>query len=113
MDATGYGHFRERRDATIWQQMNAILRILLLIAVWLLMVSFFLPPYRQLQRDRASYDKLNTQLADNKAVLARLTKQITLLKSDSTYLETLARDSLDMMKDGETIFRLEAAGKGR
>ena len=113
MDATGYDHFRERRDATIWQQMNAILRILLLIAVWLLMVSFFLPPYRQLQRDRATYDKLNTQLADNKAVLTRLTKKIALLKTDPTYLETLARDSLDVMKDGETIFRLEAPGKGR
>ena len=113
METAGYGRFRERRDATIWQQMNAILRILLVIAVWLLMVSFFLPPYRQLQRDRAAYEKLSAQLTDDKAVLARLTKKIALLKSDSTYLETLARDSLDMMKDGETIFRLEAPGKTR
>lgn len=111
MDATGYGHFRERRDATIWQQMNAILRILLLLAVWLLMISAFLPPYKQLQRDRADYDKLNTELTDKKAVLARLTKKIALLKSDPTYLETLARDSLDVMKEGETIFRLEAPRK--
>lgn len=113
MDATGYGHFRERREATVWQQMNAILRVLLLIAVWLLMISFFLPPYQQLQRDRAAYEKLNTQLIDNKAVLARLTKKIALLKNDPTYLETLARDSLDVMKDGETIFRLEAPRKSR
>jgi cell division protein FtsB len=35
------------------------------------------------------------------------------LKSDPTNLETLARDSLDVMKDGETIFRLESAGKTR
>ena len=54
MDATGYGPFRARREATIWQQMNAILRVLLLLAVWLLMISFFLPPYKQLQRDRAA-----------------------------------------------------------
>ena len=28
-----------------------------------------------------------------------------------TYLETLARDRLEMMKEGETIFRLEARAK--
>jgi len=30
-----------------------------------------------------------------------------LLKTDVTYLETIARDRLDLMKQGETIFRLE------
>lgn len=113
MDATGYGHFRARREANIWEQMNAVLRVLLLIAVWLLMISFFLPPYKQLQRDRAVYEKLDTQLTDQKAMLARLTRQVTLLKNDPTYLETIARDSLEMMKEGETIFRLEAPRKDR
>lgn len=108
MDATGYGHFRERREATIWQQMNAILRVLLFLAVWLLLISFFLPPYKQLQRDRAEYDQLNARVTEQKATLARLTKQVALLKSDPTYLETIARDSLELMKPGETIFRLES-----
>jgi cell division protein FtsB len=34
-------------------------------------------------------------------------KKVTLLKTDPTYLETIARDSLELMKEGETIFRLE------
>ncbi len=111
MDATGYGPFRARREANIWQQMNAILRVLLLIAVWLLMISFFLPPYQQLQRDRASIDLLRTQLSAQKGTLARLTRQVALLKNDPTYLETIARDNLQLMKEGETIFRLESARK--
>jgi cell division protein FtsB len=32
-----------------------------------------------------------------------------LLKTDVGYLETIARDRLDLMKEGETIFRLETA----
>jgi cell division protein FtsB len=32
-----------------------------------------------------------------------------LLKTDSVYLETIARDRLDLMKDGETVFRIESA----
>jgi cell division protein FtsB len=107
VDTTAYSPFHARREATIWQQMNAILRVLLFIAVWLLLISFFLPPYRQLQRDRTAYDKLNTQLTDQKVLLARLTRKVGLLKNDPTYLETYARDSLEMMKEGETIFHLE------
>ena len=107
MDATGYGDFRARREATIWQQMNQVLRVLLFLALWLLLISFFLPPYKQLQRDRAAYDQLHRQVTEQKALLARLTRQVALLKNDPTYLETIARDSLEMMKPGETIFRLE------
>jgi cell division protein FtsB len=32
---------------------------------------------------------------------------VNLLKTDPTYLETIARDRLDLMEEGETIFRLE------
>jgi cell division protein FtsB len=32
---------------------------------------------------------------------------VNLLKTDAGYLETIARDRLDLMKEGETIFRLE------
>ncbi len=92
--------------------MNAILRVLLFIAVWLLMISFFFPPYQQLQRDRAAYNDLDAQLGEQKAVLSRLTRQVALLKNDPTYLETIARDRLELMKAGETIFR-EAVRKDR
>jgi Septum formation initiator len=42
-------------------------------------------------------------------LLAHQTREINLLKTDATYLETVARDRLDLMKEGETIFRLEPA----
>jgi cell division protein FtsB len=42
-------------------------------------------------------------------LLARQTREVNLLRTDVTYLETIARDRLDLMKEGETIFRLETA----
>ncbi len=107
MDGTGYGDFRARREATIWQQINHVLRVLLFIAAWFLIISFFLPPYKKLQRNRAEIEQLQAQLAEQQTLLARETKKVTLLKTDSTYLETIARDNLELMKEGETIFRLE------
>ncbi len=112
MDGTGYGDLRARREATIWQRMNHVLRVLLFVAVWLLIISFFLPPYKKLNQSRAEIEQLQAQLTEQKTLLARQTKQVSLLKSDPTYLETIARDKLDLMKDGETIFRLETRRPG-
>jgi cell division protein DivIC len=107
VEASGYGDLRARREATIWQQMNHVLRVLLFIAVWLLIVSFFLPPYKKLQQNRAEMEKLQAELSEQQGLLARQSKRVTLLKTDPTYLETIARDNLELMKEGETIFRLE------
>ena len=103
-----YADFRARREATLWQRLNRVLRILLLIAIWLVIVSLFVPPYKKLTQSRAEIDALLAQAADQKTLLARQTHEINLLKTDPAYLETITRDRLDMMKEGETIFRLEA-----
>ena len=49
----------------------------------------------------------------NQVHFARLPREVNLIKTDATYLETIARDRLDLMKEGETIFRLEARGAKR
>jgi len=107
VDHSGYGDFRARREASIWQQLNRILRALLALAFILVIVSLFLPQYRKLTRSRSENDMLQVQLNEQKDLLARQTREVNLLRTDSEYLETIARDRLDLMKDGETIFRLE------
>ncbi|HEY4283106.1 MAG TPA: septum formation initiator family protein [Chthoniobacterales bacterium] len=102
-----FADFRARREATLWQRLNRVLRILLLIAIWLVIISLFVPPYKKLTASRGEIDNLLAQVNDQKTLLARQTREINLLKTDPTYLETIARDRLDMMKEGETIFRLE------
>ncbi len=104
-----YGDFRARRDATVWQRLNRVLRVLLLVAGALVIVSVFVPPYKKLAQGGVEIDNLQTQVNDQKILLARQTREVNLLKTDATYLETIARDRLDLMKDGETIFRLEPA----
>ena len=108
MDGTGYGDLRARREATIWQQMNHVLWVLLFIATWLLLISFFLPPYKKLNQNRAENEQFQAQIEEQKRLLARHTREVTLVKTDPVYLETIARDKLDLMKEGETIFRLES-----
>ena len=108
MDQT-YGNFRARREATVWQRLNRILRVLLVLAVWLVIVSLFVPPYKRLVQSRAEIDNLQQQVNEQQTLLSRQTREVNMLKTDATYLETIARDRLDLMKEGETIFRLEPA----
>jgi cell division protein FtsB len=107
--------FRARRDATVWQRLNRVLLVLLVLAVWLGIVSLFVPPYKKLKQSRAEIDNLQALVNEKKGLLARQKREVTLLNTDATYLETIARDSLDLMKEGETIFRLEAgpSAKGK
>ena len=107
MDHPGYGDFRARREASVWQRLNSILRVLLVLALVLVIVSLFLPQSKKLRLSRAEIERLQGQVTEQKTLLARQTREVNLLKTDPTYLETMARDRLDLMKEGETIFRLE------
>ncbi len=107
MDHPGYGEFRARREASIWQQLNRVLKALLAVAVVLVIISLFIPQYKKLALSRAEIETLQGQVNDQKASLARQTHEVSLLRTDPGYLETIARDRLDLMKEGETIFRLE------
>jgi cell division protein FtsB len=104
-----YGDFRTRRRATIWHRLNRVLKVLLFLVFWLVVMSLFIPPYKKLNQSRAEIDNLQAQVNEEKTLLARQTREVNLLKTDATYLETIARDRLDLMKEGETIFRLEPA----
>ena len=107
MDYPGNGDFRGRREASVWQQLNRVLRVLLCLAFILVVVSLFVPQQKRLALSRAEIDNLQTQVTEQKTLLARQTREVGLLKTDASYLETIARDRLDLMKEGETIFRLE------
>src|SRR5439155_21343983 len=94
--------------SSIWQRLNRILFVLLFLAVWLGIISLFFPPYKKMKAARAEIDALQAQRDEQKLLLARATREISWLKTDPTYLETIARDRHDLMKEAETMSRREA-----
>ena len=82
----------------------------LIAAVVLLLAGFtFYPEWTRLS-------DMKKDLAGEKAKLEELKKttegrelEVQLLQNDPHYLEMIARERLDMMKEGETIFRLSSA----
>jgi cell division protein FtsB len=82
---------------------------LLFLAVWLVIISLFVPPYKKMKLGHEEIDQLQAQRDEQQMLLAKQIREVNLLKTDPVYLETIARDRLDLMKEGETVFRIESA----
>ena len=104
-----YGDFRIRRQQTVWHSLNRLLVTLIAFTVITLIACAFVPELKNAQEQDDRVDALQGDIQKERDLLAEHTRQVELLKSDPTYIETIARDRLDMMKAGETIYRIDPA----
>jgi cell division protein FtsB len=65
----------------------------------------FYPAWTRLTGMRSDLAKQKERLAALKKETQDHEREVGLLQSDPQYLEIIARDKLDLMKDGEKIFR--------
>ncbi|MDQ2868985.1 MAG: septum formation initiator family protein, partial [Verrucomicrobiota bacterium] len=87
MNQPAFADFQARRDATVWHRLNRIVLVLLFLALWFGIITLFVPPYKRMMAARAEIDGLQTQVNEQKSIVARATREVSLLKSDPTYLE--------------------------
>jgi cell division protein FtsB len=80
-------------------------------ALLLLIIPFgivgFWPDYKRLDHVRQSLSEKELLRDHKKEELNRKQQKAELIKSDPAYLEVIARDRLQLQKDGEKIFRFE------
>jgi cell division protein FtsB len=102
-----YGDFRVRHQHTVWHSLNRLLMTLVAFAVATLIACAFVPELKNAREQSDRADDLRNQIAKEQTQLTEHTREVELLKSDPTYIETIARDRLDMMKNGETVYRID------
>lgn len=106
-----YGNFRERSEATIWNSLNQVLLIFIGLILFVAAIAILLPDLASRRTEQAQVDKIRENVDKQKLLLAKQTKELHLLQTNPEYLEIFARDRLDMMKEGETVFRVETEVK--
>ena len=107
MSESQYGDFKERRQEGVWDFLNRLMVALIVFAAVILIISAFIPLLKE-QRDEASrVEELKTEKARLTASLARASREVDHLQHDPDYVGDLARDRLDVMKEGETIYRFD------
>ena len=106
---SAYDDYDQPRDDWIRSLLNKILYLLVFVAAFILLVCWFLPLVKEQQRQQHALQDLKQQVEQEKTNYNKQSKKLTLLQNDPAYIELLARDKLDLMKPGETIFRMEPA----
>jgi cell division protein FtsB len=106
---SAYDDYDQPGDDWIRSLLNKILYLLVFIAVFILLICWFLPLVKEQQRQQHALQALKQQVEQEKTVYNKQSKKLALLQNDPSYLEMLARDKLDLMRPGETIFRMDPA----
>jgi cell division protein FtsB len=102
-------NFDEPKDDWIRSFLNRIVYLLIIVAAFILLICWFLPLVKEQQRQQHALQALKQQVEQERTKYNKQSKKLTLLQNDPTYTELLARDKLDLMKPGETIFRMDPA----
>ena len=66
-----------------------------------------LPEIGKRKEQQARVDELRGIVDKERQALARNLREESLLKLDPEYVGLIARDRLDLMREGETIYRLD------
>lgn len=102
-----HSSFGARRDHTVWDFLNRLLLVIVVFAVIAITVCAYLPKLKMEREQTARLEQLKADIEKKRTLLARRTREVDLLQHDPGYVELIARDRLDLMKEGETIFRVE------
>jgi len=87
--------------------LNRILYILLIAAILILLICWFLPLLKERQKEQMALQGLEQQVDQEKLINKRETKKLWWIQNDAGYIELLARDKLNLKKPEEKIFRVE------
>jgi cell division protein FtsB len=104
-----YDDFDESHQEWLRELLNRVLHILVIVAVLILLICWFLPLIKERQKQQSTVQALKESVARERALYNKQSKKLALLQSDPNYLELIARDKLDLMKPGETIFRMDSS----
>ena len=93
----------------IWSKLNKCLGVFIAVGVVLPLAYRSLPVVKEKAAQDAKVADLETRLESALMQHRRLSRDVTLLRTDPEYLSIYARDALSpgYMKEGETIFRIE------
>lgn len=106
--SAAHGHFQNNSPrGGIWYSLNRLLCVLIFLIVGSIAAYHFLPEVSKRRDQDARVEELKLQVEKQRQLLTRNMRAEELLKHDSEYLGLLARDRLDLMKEGETIYRFD------
>jgi cell division protein FtsB len=102
------GHLHnEPPPVGVWTALNRVLLTLIIITALAVIGYRILPETGRRKAQAEQIAAMIEQVEKQKQQLARGKREAALLARDPEFLELIARDRLDLVKDGEKVYRLE------
>ena len=94
----------------VWRRLSRLMELviysLLVLAAW----KLFGPELLRRDELAAEKQRLEHIRTEKEARVVRLRQEHRLLKTDKEYLETVARDRLNLQREGEHVIRIDREG---
>jgi cell division protein FtsB len=101
------GDFRSHPSEGIWHSLNKFVLTLIVLSASVPLAYSFLPEVSKRKEQRMRIEGLKDEVDKQRMLLARNQREEYLLRHDPEYVGLIARDRLDLMKEGEMIYRID------
>jgi len=91
----------------IWHSLNRIIITLIVLGACVPIAYSFLPEVANRKSQMQRIEALKVDIDKQRMLISRFEREEMLLKRDPEFISVIARDKLELMKDGETIYRLD------
>lgn len=91
----------------IWQRLSRVTEVIIYVFCFLAVAKMFWPEVERQEELNVEMAKLDIVLEERREHVGQLRQEHELLKNDREFLETVSRDRLNLMRDGEYIIRIE------
>jgi len=108
MNTAARSDFGQRRERDYWRTVNRLLIFLIGVGGLVVTFLFFYPELRRIDAMGDDLTQLQKQNTDEALLLRQQQREVEWLNNDPAYVELIARDKLSVMKEGETVFRLDS-----
>ena len=100
-------HHHRRQSRNIWQKLSTFVEVIIYILIVLLVLKWFHPEFVKQRELQNELEQLEAVRQERATKVARLRHEHLHLKSDREYLETVARDRLNLYRKGEYVIQIE------
>ncbi len=97
----------EKPRLMFWQRMSRGMEVVIYLLLLLAVYKLFGPELDRQSELKAEANRLTQIQADKNEQVVRLRQEHRLLKTDKEYLESIARDRLNLQREGEYVIRID------
>lgn len=102
-------HYTSREGLPIWQVLSRLVIALIVLIFLALVYLTFRPLFDRHSEEKQKIREIEIKVLNEQEIIRQKKKELDLLQANPEYVEIIARDKMDMMKEGEVIFRIESS----